>query len=55
MISRTLDFLSLVFDWLLRIWNRIPENDKERIRKAAIDSFEDMLRKFYRQHWGTSK
>ncbi len=44
-----LDILLAIFQWIGRIWDSLPKEKKEQIINAIVDSFEDLIRTYYRQ------
>jgi hypothetical protein len=47
-----LDILLAIFQWIGRIWDSLPKEKKEQIINAIVDSFEDLIRTYYRK-WKT--
>jgi hypothetical protein len=41
-------WLSELFKWFLRLWNRLDDKTKGKIIEEVVKSFETLLRAFYR-------
>jgi hypothetical protein len=42
------DWLVSLFKWLLGIWSGLPESTKEKIINLIVETFDEILRAFYR-------
>jgi len=41
-------FLAL-FNWVSQLWDKLPKEAKEAIINAIVDSFDEIIRGFYRK------
>jgi len=41
-------WLSELFNWFFRLWNRLDDKTKGKIIEEVVKSFETLLRAFYR-------
>ena len=48
-------WLSELFNWFLRLWNRLDDKTKGKIIEEVVKSFEKLLRAFYRSFYRSWK
>lgn len=42
------NWFSKIIGWLIGLWSSLPEETKEKIINAIVDTFEEMLSAFYK-------
>lgn len=42
------EWLSGLFNWLIGLWERIPDSVKEKIIDMIVETFDAIIREFYR-------
>jgi hypothetical protein len=45
-----LELIQKFFSWLSSLWGKVPESLKEKIITIIIDSFEEILRAYFRDN-----
>lgn len=46
------EFISKIFAWLFSLWQNLPQSAKDNIIKVIVDSFESVLRAFFKANKG---